>query len=141
MCFSQYAGVSLSLRGTTYSNNSVVSITDIGEGDDALLCQTNNTQCCRARDNPNRVGFGQWFFPNGDEVMHVNDGAGDFYRNRHVSIVRLNRRNDALSPTGCYRCKLLDASGVNQTIYVNIGELTINKNTLKMRYDIGMAKA
>ena len=140
MCFSQYAGVSLSLRGITYSNNSVVSIIDISEEDDALLCQTNNTECCRMRDNPSKVAFGQWFFPNGSEVMHSVDG-GDFYRNRFTSIVRLHRRNNALSPTGRYHCVIPDASGVNQTIYVNIGELTINKNTLKMRYDIGMAKA
>ena len=115
-----HGGVSLSLRGITYSNNSVVSISDIGEGEDALLCQTDKTQCCRMRDNlPDRVAFGQWFFPNGDEV---GNDDGDFFRNRGEGIVRLNRRNNALSPTGRYRCVIPDASGVNQTLYVDVGE-------------------
>ena len=35
-----------SLNGTTYQNNSCVTLEDIGEGDDALLCVTNLTACC-----------------------------------------------------------------------------------------------
>ena len=114
------------MRGSTYPNNSVVFISYIGEGDSfALLCRTDNTQCCRMRDNlPDRVAFGQWFFPNGDEV---GNDDGDFFRNRGEGIVRLNRRNNARSPTGRYRCEIPDASGVNQTLYVNISdrELTV----------------
>ena len=120
-----HTGVSLSLRGTTFSNNSVVSITDIGDGEDALLCHTDNTQCCRVRDNlPDRVAFGLWFFPNGDEV---GNDDGDFFRNRGESIVRLNRRNNAHSPTGRYRCEIPDASSEEQTLYVDVGELVQHK--------------
>ena len=36
-----------SLNGTTYQNNSLVTLTDIGENDTALLCETNLTACCR----------------------------------------------------------------------------------------------
>ena len=32
--------VSFSLNGTTYQNNSLVTLENIGEGDDALLCLT-----------------------------------------------------------------------------------------------------
>ena len=46
-------------------------------------------------------------------------------------MVRLNRRNNATSPTGVYRCEIPDASGTNQTLYVGIyvesgGECVIN---------------
>ena len=35
-----------SLKGTTYQNNSVVTLEDIGEGDNDLFCMTNLTACC-----------------------------------------------------------------------------------------------
>ena len=34
-----------SLNGTTYQNNSIVTLEDIGEGGDALLCVTDVTDC------------------------------------------------------------------------------------------------
>ena len=39
---------------------------DIGEGDDPLLCKTNQTVCCR-RPYTGEMGsaLGNWFFPNG----------------------------------------------------------------------------
>ena len=36
-----------SLRNTTYQNNSIVTLEDIGEDDDALVCITNLSACCR----------------------------------------------------------------------------------------------
>lgn len=37
-------------------------------------------------------------------------------------VVRLHRRNNAMSPTGLYQCLAPDASGVTQIISVNIVE-------------------
>ena len=51
---------------------SVVVITDIGEGDNALICMTD---CCANRRQ------GEWMFPNGSFVG-TNGSGGDFYRNR-----------------------------------------------------------
>ena len=102
--------VQFQLGGQTYSSNSEVMLTDIGEGDDALLCLTDNTECCRGSDNPNGGRLGEWYFPDGTLVQADSEG-GNLYRNRDKSIVRLNRRNNTQSPTGVYRCEVPSASG------------------------------
>ncbi len=35
------------LSGRTYTDGDTLLITDIGEEDNALLCVTDNTECCR----------------------------------------------------------------------------------------------
>ena len=109
----------VTLRGVHYPNNSEVLLTDIGEGDNALLCLTDNTQCCRGSDNPFGVFLGQWYFPNGSTPRGSPSG-NSIYRTRGPSVVRLNRRNNATSPTGLYRCEIPDASGTTQTLFVNL---------------------
>ena len=99
------------LRGQTYLNNSFVLIHDIGEGDDALLCMTDRSDCCR---KPN----GEFYYPDSSAVGFSDTNS--LYRNRGPQVVRLNRRNDVLSPTGIYRCNIPDSSGINQNIYINI---------------------
>ena len=110
--------VQLQLGDQTYSSNSEVLLTDIGEGDEALLCLTDNTQCCRASHNPNGEGLGEWYFPDGTPVPPGNTNS--IYRKRDNSTVQLNRRNNAESPTGVYRCDVPDASGTNQSIYIHL---------------------
>ena len=95
-----------------YSNNSIVTVDDIAENDGALLCYTNNVECCSS-------GQGEWYFPNGTTVG-TSGAGGDFYRNRGPSVVRLNRRNNAMMPTGVFRCEVPDARGTNQSIYIRI---------------------
>ena len=114
----------LSLRGRIYANNnSYIDIDDIGEGDDgaALLCVTNLIQCCRDEDTSDGVGaLGVWLYPNRTDVQ-LKDSGDKFYHNRDRSIVRLNRRDNAISPTGLYCCKVPDASNTLQRIYANVG--------------------
>ena len=43
-----------SFRNTTYQNNSVVTLEDIGGGDNDLFCMTNLTVCCHG---DNMVGL------------------------------------------------------------------------------------
>ena len=113
----------LSLHGIPIiTNNSYVDIYDIGEGDEAaLLCITDLVQCCYHADTPHGVGvLGQWFFPNGSAVQ--SKGAGyDFYRNRGRSVVRLNLRNNASSPTGLYCCEVPDSNFTIHRVCANIG--------------------
>ena len=108
-------GVSVSLRGTTYQNNSLVTSEDIGEDDDALLCITDNTACCV--QSPGRVNLGDWYYPNGTGVVR-NHLRWVFYRNRGPSVVRLNRRRGGVN--GIYSCEIPDAMNVNQTIYIGV---------------------
>ena len=66
--------------------------------------------------------MGQYFFPNGSEVMSYTTGARGLNRNRGRGTVSLNRVYSPTSSTGVYRCEIPDASGNTQTLYVNIGE-------------------
>ena len=100
-----------SLHGTTYQNNSCVALEDIGEGDNALLCVTNQTACC------NQPGNSNWFFPNGTRVPSSNEQWG-FHRTRDQMLVRLNRRRDAVD--GIYRYEITASMNVTQTIYIGV---------------------
>ena len=112
--------VRFSLNGTTYQNNSVVILEDIGEGSQALLCITDQRNCCRHADIDMGVVFGNWFFPNGTRVPSetVNDTRWNFYRSRGLSVVRLHRRKGGTE--GLYRCEIPDTSNITQTIYIGV---------------------
>ena len=112
-------GVRFSLRGTTYQNNSIVTLEDIGESDGALLCVTDLTACCRT---PYTGLFGvpsvrNWFFPNGTRVLS-SGSQWDFHRTRGHMVVLLHRRRSGVN--GIYRCKIPDATNVTQTIYIGV---------------------
>ena len=108
-------GVRFSLGGITYQNNSLVTLEDIDEGDDALLCVTDLTACCQA--SRNGTVLGNWFFPNGTRVPSPGI-QWDFHRTRGQSIVHLQRRRGG--EDGIYRCEILDAMNVYQTIYIGV---------------------
>ena len=108
-----------SLDGTVYQNNSNVILEDIGEGEDALLCVTNQTACCRpSRSGVVRHSLGNWFFPNGTRVPS-EDKMWDFYRNRGQMMVHMNRRRGGVE--GIYHCKIPNTLGfTHQTIYIEV---------------------
>ena len=116
--FSVPGDVWFTLRGTTYQNNSLVKLKDIGEGDDALLCVTDLTACCKP---PHSDTTGNWFFPNGTRVP--SSGAqSDFHRTRGQMVVRLHRKRGGA--TGIYSCEIPDAMSVTQTIYIGVYSAT-----------------
>ena len=99
-----------SLRSTRYQNNSLVSLTDIGDGNDALHCKTNLT-------GVNGSIRGDWYFPNGTRVLSTN-GNSEIHRTRDQMVVRMNRRGGGKE--GIYHCEIPDAMEVNQTIYIGV---------------------
>ena len=109
--------------GTTrkYTNNSIVTITDIGTGSAALLCTTTKPGCCSSR-NPET----QWYFPNGTAVLNRGLG-GEYYRTRNSldfgerttpRSVQLHRKPGGTS-SGIFHCDIVDVSGVH-SIFVGI---------------------
>ena len=108
-----------SIRNRTYQNNSIVTLENIGEGNDALLCMTNQTACCR-RPYTNGTGqkaIGNWFFPN--ETRVPSSGAQwDIHRTRGHMKVLLHRRRGGVE--GIYRCLIPDSMNVTQTIYIGV---------------------
>ena len=80
---------------------------------------TDRVECCRSTFG----GGGEWYFPNTSQVGTVG-GGGDFYRNRDQRVVRLNRRNNAMMPTGSFCCTIPDRNNVMQRLCI-IVESTI----------------
>ena len=106
-------------------NNSYVPITGIGTASPPLVplvplvCTTDRMPCCKSTTTS-----GEWNFPNGSRVPIMNT-ATSFYRNRgdsgEVNLFRLN--SDVMAPTGTFCCVVPDATGTNQTVCANIGEM------------------
>jgi hypothetical protein len=73
-------------------------------------------------DTPGQFeALGEWFYPNGS-LVRIKDSGDDVYRDRGPGIMRLNRRNNAMSPTGLFCCVIPDATSTNKTTCINIGE-------------------
>ena len=98
-----------------YTNNSAVPLSEVGEGQNALLCKTNKENCCGTP--PNRIG--EFYYPSDIKVPIANEQEG-FYRNRGERVVRLNRRDGTTSPMGKYRCEIPDTSGSVQNLYITL---------------------
>ena len=107
------ASVYFELNGKVYLNNSVISLSEVGENENALLCKTDLVTCCGTQ--PYR--FGEFHYPSG-ETVSVKKAERGFYRNRGAQVVRLNRREGVTSPTGKFRCAIPDASGTIQNLYI-----------------------
>ena len=90
-----------------------MTLEDIGEGDDALLCRTNSADCCQSPNIGSGSASGNWYFPNGTRVANHQ-----FYRTRGNMTVLLNRRGGG--EEGMYRCEIPDSTNVIQTIYIGV---------------------
>ena len=128
MCLSCTTGVWLTLNNDNYTNNSVVTITDIGTGSAALICTTTRIGCCLSTDGSH------WYFPDGSTVQRTDT---TYYRTRTIAdlggggTVVLNR-NPGATTTGVFRCDIPDDSGYLQSIYVGIYTNTTGEScTLK----------
>ena len=118
-----------------------ILITDIGEitsstdPGSSLVCVTSNvnTECCRQIDNGN---VGEWHFPNGAMVPRSSASpSADFTRRGFTHQVRLNRRNNALTPTGTYECRVPGSGTRSVTIAnITIGECTFIRIISACRY-------
>ena len=109
-----YIELSLFLGGQFLSNHAIVTPSDIGETNNALLCLTPVLDCC---DSSNGLA-GDWFYPNTGVVARNGFGL-PLFRNRGPSVVRLNRVADSVG-SGVYRCELLSAVGVSVSLHVGL---------------------
>ena len=102
-----------------HQNNSLVTLEDIGQWANALLCITDKTACCQAPYTASEISpsIGNWFFPNGTGVPSAGT-QWDFYRIRDQMIVLMNRWRGGV--TGIYQCKIPDAMNFTQTIYIGV---------------------
>ena len=96
-----------------------MNLEEIGEGDDALLCKTDLSTCCK-----HAYALGNWFYPNGTRIpSQANDR--DIHRERGTMVVLMYRRRGG--EDGIYRCEIPDAMNVHQTIYIGVYNKTTGK--------------
>ena len=124
LCLPCAIGIELALNMTQYTNNSIVTITDIGTDVAALICTTARRGCCLSTDGS------QWYFPNGSIVQRT---GATYYRSRTIShgpggTVRLHR-NPRATTTGVFHCDIPDDSGDLQSIYVGIYTATTGESS------------
>ena len=129
----QIAGIQLTLNGTAemYSNNSIVTRTDIGTGSSALLCTTTSPGCCSSLNN--ETG---WYFPSGKVVP--NNATLPYYRTRNNPDFRDVRRHSLRSVdlhrnsngaiTGIFHCDMLNDKGNLQSLYIGIYDSDIGES-------------
>ena len=101
-------GLQIMFKGTSYyTNNTSLFITDLGDVDsNNVLCVTDLDGCCTS------PGRGQWIYPDGftnadgNSLVRNNPSSDDFFRTRGDMVVRLERRNNPIGPTGQYCCQI-----------------------------------
>ena len=126
MIYAFVTGIGLTLNNVQYTNNSVVTITDIGTGSAALLCTTTFIPCCYS-GNPGT----HWYFPNGSRVDLFD--TLPYYRRRTDARMSppgtvLLHRNPEGTTTGIFRCEIPDATGAFKSIYVGIYTATTGES-------------
>ena len=113
--------VSLSM-GAGLPNHSYVDLETVGHSDStSVWCHTDLETCCRIVDGLHR---GQWFFPDG---VALQTSENIYVAEDQQQRVELRRANNAISPTGIYRCEIptnavhddTDIS-VRATVYVGL---------------------
>ena len=121
-----YTGFGFLLAGQLYPNNSIVTLTNIGDSSSgpALYCLTPSTECCSSSETPNEATVTrEWYLPDGRQLS----SAGTVFSRGQVSSAVSLYRNGGTSPTGVFRCEVPDASGTSQSLYVGIYPLTDGK--------------
>ena len=101
-------GLQIMFMGTSYyTNNTSLFITDVGDVDNNnVLCVTDLVGCCTG------PGQGQWIYPDGfinadHSLVRNNPSGDDIFRTRGaMMVVRLERRNNPIGPTGQYCCQV-----------------------------------
>ena len=124
---SQPAAPYVSFMGENLANHSYVDLTLVGtDGSDPgnnVRCHTDLSSCCSSSQGIHR---GDWYFPDGSSVPRLV-ATGDIVRYRGAQRVDLHRRNNAMSPSGIYRCDIATDAvhddgdlSVRETVYVGL---------------------
>ena len=118
----------VSFMGENLPNHAYVDLTLVGEDThdpgNTVRCHTDLETCCTGYWGIHR---GEWYFPDGSALAGAG-GGGDIYKSRGRQVVTLRRRNDAMSPSGIYRCEIetfvVNDDDVNtifgETVYVGL---------------------
>ena len=107
-----YTEIGFFLKGRFLSNNSIVLLSEVGEGSGALYCLTNynGTECST---------HGMWISPDGSNIIEGSSSVS-IYLTRACSSLHLNRKSGAVLQTGVYMCLIPDAMNVVMNVFIGI---------------------
>ena len=117
----------VSFMGENLPNHAYVDLTLVGidnrDPGNNVRCNTDLNTCCTNNAGIHRGG---WYFPNGDSLPLPSPGI-DIFEARGAQQVALRRRNNAMGPSGIYRCEIPtvavhddDDLSVRETVYVGL---------------------
>ena len=117
----------VSFMGENLPNHSYEDLTLVGTDNsdpgNIVRCITDLTTCCGSNQGVHRGG---WYFPNGS-IVEISSFGGNIYRTRGNMRVNLHHRNNAMGPSGIYRCDIPTAAvhddidlPVRETVYVGL---------------------
>ena len=126
------AGLRIELNGQTYANNTAISITEVGEDDNAVLCRTDLTTCCGGTQGDS--GQGDWIYPNGTEVGN----RADIFRTREDMDIRLHRMHNVVAPTGQYCCEVPTVDDPNARTCITLSKVlkSLTQCQIATTYDV-----
>ena len=107
--------------GENLANHAYVDLTQVGDGpENTVRCDTDLSTCCTG------VHRGDWYFPD-ETTLQLIDGGGNIYQRLGHGRVVLRRRNNAMGPSGIYRCNIATDAvhddndlSVRETVYVGL---------------------
>ena len=119
----------VSFMGVNLTNHAYVDLTTVGENisdpGDTVRCHSDLSTCCTGTQGDHR---GSWFFPDGTELPFTSSNDDNIVMDREPQEVHIRRRNNAMSPSGIYRCDI-ETMAVNdndidtitgETVYVGL---------------------
>ena len=95
-------------------NHSFLRFFDVTTGDNALLCVSDNTDCCTVHN-------ANWFLPGSISPLTTSSSPYSVSRNttvpRYVALMRSGSGADRDNDDGLYRCEIIDIDGNIQMLY------------------------
>ena len=114
----------VSFMGVNLPNHAYVDLTtveeDIGDPGDTVRCHSDLTTRCTGNQGIHR---GDWYFPDGSVLPFANN-PGSIVEDREPQEVHIRRRNNAMSPSGIYRCDI-ETMAVNDDVLATITGETV----------------
>ena len=128
----------------SYADGATVLLSDIGEGENGLMCTTTQTDCCGQNADGVLVPDerrGEFYYPDGTTMVPTRGDAGSdgLFRGRGYQFISLQRLSTATvtvtttPPTGRYRCDI-PRNEVSHNMFINIGELVNTFCTIVFRF-------
>ena len=115
----------VSFMGQTLTNHSYVNLTLRNMSKDLLVkCHTDLMTCC----NSANIHQGDWYFPNGERVKLKEDGV-NIYKKRGNKQVSILQKNDAIIPSGIFRCDVPTSNTENDSLVIKNDTLYVGLYT------------